>query len=447
VWGTERSHREPSGLSVRGPTTLRGRLALSALATAAVAVLALTALFALLLERRLDAEATNVLRSRAETVAATVAVRDDGSLQVTDTDQDAALDTGIWIYQGRTAIERPAGVAVLQQTADALAGTTGRSVRRDKKPATQFLSVAISSEGQQVGTVVAALSLDPYRRSSRATLVGALGLGLVLVVVVYLVARRVAARALSPVAAMTHQASAWSASDTSLRFGTDHRPGELEELAATLDGLLDRLSAVLRREQQLSAEISHELRTPLAGITAEIELFATRPRSHAEAGRAMAQVGESARRMERILDTLLAAARAEAPSASGRCDAVAVARSLGVPVEVSGDVPFVGVADEVVERVLGPLLDNASRYADSTRVRVSADSHWVLLEVLDDGPGIPAGSEEAVFDAGLRLDPTDGHDGAGLGLPLSRRLARAAGGDLTCSSGPGGRFLVRFPRA
>jgi signal transduction histidine kinase len=71
----------------------------------------------------------------------------------------------------------------------------------------------------------------------------------------------------------------------------------------------------------------------------------------------------------------------------------------------------------------------------------------VLLDVRDDGPGVPAGAEEAVFEPGHRLVPDDGHDGAGLGLPLARRLARAAGGDVTCTAGPGGRFTVRLPRA
>jgi two-component system heavy metal sensor histidine kinase CusS len=431
---------------VRGPRTLAGRLALSGMVAAAVAVLLLTAAFALLLERRLDAEAENVLRSRADAATATVVVRPDGSLEVSDNDRDTALDTGIWIYQGSTAVERPAGSGMLQAEADALAGTSGRLVRRQHEPATAYLSEAVRLDGRQVGTVVAAISLDPYLRSSRVTVVGAVALGSVLIVLVYLVARAVAVRALRPVAEMTRQAGEWSAGDTSLRFGTGERPGELEALAGTLDALLDRLSAVLRREQQLSAEISHELRTPLAGITAEAELFAARPRSAREAAAAMASVGEGARRMERILDTLLTAARAEALSASGRCDPVAVAHQSEVPVEVVGSPPWVGADAEVVERVLSPLLENARRYAPP-RIRVSADARGVQLEVLDDGPGVAPGAEEAVFEPGRRFDPDDGHPGAGLGLALARRLARSAGGDLTCTAGPGGRFVIRLPRA
>lgn len=432
---------------MRSPRTLRGRLALSATFAAGAAVLVVTTLFGLLLERRLDAEAENVLRSRAEAATATVAVRTDGSLEVTDNALDSALDAGIWIYEGSTAVERSTGSRVLQTAADSLIGTSNRLVRHEEAPSTEYLSVAVRNKGVQVGTVVAAISLDPYRRSARATLVAAAALGAVLVALVYLVARTVAARALKPVAEMTRQAGEWSAGDTSHRFGAGGRPGELEELATTLDAVLDRLSAVLRREQQLSAEISHELRTPLAGITAEAELFSSRPRTAEQAGLAMTSVSEGARRMERILDTLLSAARAEAASATGRSDAVAVARELEVDVELVGEVPFAGADAEVVERVLAPLLENAHRYATSVRVRVSATPVGVQLEVLDDGPGVPAGQEEAVFDPGLRLAPDDGHDGAGLGLPLARRLTRSAGGDLTCTAGPGGRFVVTLPRA
>ena len=427
--------------------TLRGRLALSATATAGAVVLVVTFLFSVLLERRLDAEAENVLRGRADAVAATVGVSPEGRVQHSDINRDEALDTGIWIYQGLKAIERPPGQKLLQQTADGLAGTSGRLVRQVEPPGTLYLSVAVRAHrgGPQVGTIIAAISLDPYQRSARDTLVAALGLCVVLIGFVYLVARSVATSALRPVTEMTRQAGEWSAGDTSLRFGPGRRPGELEELALTLDAVLDRLSAVLRREQHLSAEISHELRTPLAGITAEAELFATRPRTPEQAEQAMGLIREGAGQMERILDTLLASARAEANRSRGRCDAVAVAARLAT-VETSGALPFVGADEQVVERVLSPLVDNALRYG-AVRIRVSAFEGGVRLEVLDDGPGVPAGQEESVFEPGRRLEVADGHDGAGLGLALARRLARSAGGDLTCVAGPGGRFVLTLPRA
>lgn len=440
---------------LQAPRTLRGRLTLTALGVGSLAVVLLTVAFDLLLVHRLSAQADAVLRSRANAAMATVMVRQDGSLELADAEGDTGLDSGIWVYRGRDALERAPGGRALQDSADRLAGTARRIVRDENRPATEFLSLPLLLHGRQVGTLVAALSLDPYRRSARLTVVGSILLDAVLGAVVLLVGNLVAARALKPVEEMTRQAGQWSTGDSTLRFGPGARPAELEELAGRLDTLLDRLAAVLRREQQVSAEISHELRTPLAGIVAETELFAVRPRSPEQAADAMEAVGAAARRMERILDTLLSAARAGSDRQRGRCDAVHVSEELvgevggAVPVVVRGTGPvWAGVDAELLERALGPVLENAQRYAARhVEVRVEDAGSHVALSVVDDGPGVPRGAQDAVFDPGRRLAPQDGHDGAGLGLALARRLAEAAGGRLRCVPGAGGCFVLEVPRA
>lgn len=437
---------------MRGPRTLRGRLALTALAAGSLVLVLLTVAFDLLLVHRLGTEADAVVRSRAQAALTTVSVRADGSLELADGEGDTGLDAFVWVYRGLDAVERAPGPTALQARADALAGTSNRLVHDDRPPPTEFLSLPVGgAHGRQVGTVVAAVSLEPYRRSARLTVAGSVVLDVALLALLLLIARSVATRALGPVEEMTRQAGHWSVEDTSLRFGRGRRPAELEELAANLDQLLDRLSAVLRREQQMSAEISHELRTPLAGIVAEAELFGSRPRTPTEAAAAMAAVGESARRMERILDTLLAAARQGAAGAPGRSDAHLVAQEAvaavpaRVPTRFSGDGPlWVGVDAELLERVLVPLLENAQRYArTAVEVTVRPIGPQVEVQVRDDGPGVPAGAEDVVFEPGRRLDPQDGHDGAGLGLALARRLAETAGGALQCADGA---FTVALPR-
>ena len=453
---------------MRGPRTLRGRLSLSALAAATVFVVLLTSLFDVVLVRRLQAEATAVLRSRAAAVADTVDVAPGGRLTVADNPEDRALETGSWVYAGRALVARSAGPALLQRRADALAGTAGRQVRTQ---GVEYLSYPVLRQSRQVGTVVVALSLAPYDRARRTTVFGSLVLAVLVLAVFFVLTRRILIQALSPVGEMTRQAGQWSATDTSLRFGAGDRPGELAELAGTLDGLLDRLAAVLRHEERLTAEISHELRTPLAGIAAEAEVFASRPRTAEQAQQAMLRVAGGAQRMERILDGLLTAARLGSTSPRGTCDALAAtreavdglgeqARRLGRRTEVTahGSRLAVGVDAAVLERVLGPLLDNALRYAGSrVEVVVDDDGPWVTLTVLDDGPGVAPADADAVFEPGWRAAPPDshngagddeaGHDGAGLGLALAVRVARAAGGSLACRPGPGGAFVLRLPRA
>jgi signal transduction histidine kinase len=101
------------------------------------------------------------------------------------------------------------------------------------------------------------------------------------------------------------------------------------------------------------------------------------------------------------------------------------------------------VPGEIVERILIPILDNARRYA-RTEITVSVDG--TRISVTDDGPGVAPAAREAVFEPGRRGDPDDGHDGAGLGLALARRLARTAGGDVVLAgTGPGAVFNVLLP--
>ena len=108
-----------------------------------------------------------------------------------------------------------------------------------------------------------------------------------------------------------------------------------------------------------------------------------------------------------------------------------------------------GVDADVVERIVAPLLDNAGRYARS-RVVLSAASATARSSstVADDGPGVADGARDQLFEPGSRTVGVNGHGGAGLGLPLARRLAKAIGGDVSlapAAAGTGAQFRVRLP--
>jgi two-component system heavy metal sensor histidine kinase CusS len=129
----------------------------------------------------------------------------------------------------------------------------------------------------------------------------------------------------------------------------------------------------------------------------------------------------------------------------GRCVALEVLTSLAGSyddprLQVTGVPVVVGIEGAVLERIVTPLIDNALRYARSSVVVTVLPGP--VIEVGDDGPGVLPGLREAAFAPGGRLTPEDGHPGAGLGLSLVRRLARAAGGDVVLDSRPGGTGLV-----
>jgi two-component system heavy metal sensor histidine kinase CusS len=419
------------------PHSLRLRLAVISAAIAAVAMVLLGGAFLVLLGNRLSASSRALLRERVDASVDQVTVDPHGTVTRTGSGDD---DT--WVLQGSTVVERGPGDATVQAAVGHLAGTGHRTqVLRDGDLLLMAAPLRVpvpagSGPGPQVGTVVVAMSLQGDGRTEDLVQTAVVVLGGLVVLGTFAATRVMVGRALRPVATMTRQAADWSSTDVLHRFGAGDRPTELEELAGTLDGLLDRLAAVLRHEQRLTAELSHELRTPLARIVAEVDLLRARPRSAGELETGLAAVAGRAERMARIVDTLVTAARVGPEAPPGRCDVVAVVRAVvadyaddRLVAGISrGETSTAGIDGDVLERVLAPLVDNALRYA-ATSVRLTIGP-GPTVRVGDDGPGLAPELLEEVFEPGRRGVPADGHPGAGLGLALSRRLARTAGGDV-----------------
>jgi signal transduction histidine kinase len=443
-----------------GTRSLRSRLSWSATAVVAVWIAVLTVGANVLLAGALARQADGVLRARAQAAAATVQLDARGEVQVLGSRDDAALDVGTWIFaaDGSTVEAPPGSPAETDRQAALAAGATEeRTVDTGVADRLRLLAMPVEDGGRRIATVVTSTSLGPYEELERLAGIGSAVLGLLLLVIVHLVLRANVARALRPVREMTAQAGRWSADDVDRRFGDDPRPAELDELARTLDGVLDRLAAVLRHERQFSDELSHELRTPLALVQTEVDLLRHRAGDPAEQQRALAAVDEAARTMRDILETLMAAARSSNGAPPGRSAAVEVLEpsvrralaarpGLNATVDVPTDL-VAGVDAPVLERVVAPVLDNAVRHAArEVRVEATRDGARLRLVISDDGPGVPAEHRERVFEPGWQADPDDGHDGAGLGLALVRRLAAAAGAEVTVAeSGTGARFVIDLP--
>jgi two-component system OmpR family sensor kinase len=427
--------------------SLRTRVTLSTLAVLGVGLAVLSVALNLLLTDRLSADASSVLANRADAQIATLdATR--GVLHVREAPNDAALDEHAWIFDARgRAIERSPAQGELARAVESLARVT----RTTERAATEQVRL-LARPVDHAGVVVVGVSLDPYRHIERLAAIGTLVLDLFVLLAGALVARRAVGEALRPVADMTARAADWSEHDLHRRFALGPPIDELTSLATTLDGLLGRLDAALRHEQRFSAEMAHELRTPLAGVRGEVEL-ALRARSTADEQRAaLDAVLAGTDRMGVVIDTLLATARSD--NSRGTSDAVAAASSVErlvrpaaeahgrrVVVHAPASGLIVGASEDVVAGALHPLLENAVRHA-AERVDVwlgQQDGH-VVIAVMDDGPGIPSGQLERIFEPGVSVG-----GGAGLGLPLARRLARSAGGDVVAVGQAGGRVDLRLP--
>lgn len=444
------------------PIGVRTRLLAAVVLVTFIAIAVLVIAFNLLLNARLSADATAAARARAEAEVGALGVT-RGRIRVNEGPDLQDVATQLWIFDasGRV-LEAPRNRARLEAAAARLT-QQGRTTQDDEELGARLYAAPVLARGRQVGTVVAAVSTQPYRETRTTALLASLALAGALLLVIAIVARWILRAALRPVTEMTESASAWSEHDLDRRFhlGTPH--DELTELGATFDALLNRLATSLRREQRFAAELSHELRTPLARVSGEAELALSRERDAAEYREAFAAVFRDVEQMTRTIDSLLAAARHEAGLSLSSCDArsaveqgidavTPVAEAQGITIASSmprGPVPVAADAD-LVERILHPLLENACQYGRA-RVEVTLRANGNMAHVLisDDGPGVAPEERTMIFEAGCRGRAGEGRgDSSGLGLALALRVARSAGGNIAVvEASAGAAFRIELPLA
>jgi two-component system, OmpR family, sensor kinase len=268
-----------------------------------------------------------------------------------------------------------------------------------------------------------------------------------------------AARTASPLRRFAATAAEVDAGDLTPRL--DPSPAaaaELRTLAEAFNHMLDRLDRAFAQQRQFVSDASHELRSPLTAIRGQLEVLArSESPSAAEIRRVEAMTLTEMRRVERLVDDLLALARLDegvapalrevqvGPFLSGLADG-AHERIAEV-----GELPD-GVAridPDLIAQVVRNLLSNARRHAGpGGRVALSAraDGAGVVVSVDDDGPGIPPQQRERVFDRFHRSEPSRDRatGGSGLGLGIARSIVELHGGRIWVDDSPLGGARVSF---
>jgi len=446
--------------------TLRQRLTISVVAVTAVMLALLVLGFNLALRSSLSGDADRLLQARAQAALESVDVEGD-KLDVNEGSDDGAPDALVWVFAGDKSVEHPQVGGKLDGLAASLAKSGGREID-DEATDTRLYALPVVNDGTRVGTVVSGISMEPYERTANRSAIASVILGLIMIVLIGLTTRMVVNRALKPVATMTAEAAEWSEHDLDRRFNEGVPNDELSRLAATFDTMLDRMAFMVRHERNFSAELSHELRTPLSAIAAEAEIALRREREPGEYRDSLQRISDRSVELTRILETLLDVARSEGGASSGESAAVgpeveravsaaaSLAEGYGVgvgPLDIDeGLVTQIG--PETFQRILAPILENGLTYARSeVSITATAVDRSVRVTVSDDGPGFSAGEADDVFEPGRRgsAERNDASPpGTGLGLPLSRRLARANGGDVLIDGGNGhrpGRVHILLPGA
>ncbi|MFD6181120.1 sensor histidine kinase [Streptomyces goshikiensis] len=343
--------------------------------------------------------------------------------------------------------------------------------------------VVTAPDGREVYAVYAVTVLGDVDDATRAVAIGMLAGAPPLIGFAAALAWWVTGQALRPVAAIRTGLAAVTASELGRRVPDPGGADEIAELARTVNDTLDRLERSDARQRQFTADASHELRNPLAAVRSRLEVALESPDRESVAA-ALADT----ERLQRIAADLLLLARLDEDGAgagdggrggtgggtgtgAGNGGGAGHARSepvdlallaaedvarrpeprVAVRLEARAPVPASGDPARL-ERALANLVDNALRHARAgVTVRAGADpaGGWALLEVTDDGPGIPEADRDRVFERFVRLDPDRSRaaGGTGLGLAIAREIARAHGGDVQAlaSSAGGARLVLRVP--
>ena len=273
------------------------------------------------------------------------------------------------------------------------------------------------------------------------------------VLIMALIAWRVIGWTLRPVETLRSGAARISGSDQDERLVVPESADEIRALALTLNDMLDRLAASRGRQRAFVADSAHELRSPLASMRTQLEVAQHLGEGGELAHDLLADVTRLAALVEDLLLLARAGSDARPPSMRESLDVRAlVVATAGryadarVPVSVvDGPAVHASVSSEELQRVLANLVDNAVRHAGS-RVELAARTEGgrAVLTVTDDGPGIPAGERERVFERFARLDDARDRDagGTGLGLAIVRELLRRSDGSISLQDNPSGPGLA-----
>jgi signal transduction histidine kinase len=287
----------------------------------------------------------------------------------------------------------------------------------------------------------------------------------------------IARRAMRPIASLTATArEIGTTRDPSRRMPEPVVEDEVGELALTLEQMLRSLDAAraeregtMKKQREFVADASHELRTPLTSVLANLELLqaSLAAPGHAEDREIVDSALRSSRRMSRLVSDLLLLARADAGRLDKhrRCDLAEVAGDAAAEaaplmgdrtLTIDNDRPLrvEGSSDELHRMVLN-LLDNAGHHtpAGSTiELSLREEDGDAVVEVSDDGPGIPVAMREQIFDRFVRGEgPADTArgTGTGLGLAIVSAVTASHGGTVkaTESESGGALFRIRIPLA
>lgn len=261
-------------------------------------------------------------------------------------------------------------------------------------------------------------------------------------------------RALAPVARSIETARLLNPADLSARLPLSGSRDELDELADTMNKMLDRLAEYHAQSERFTADASHELRSPLSAMRTAIEVALQQPRPIEQYRRVLESLGSQCERLSDLVNNLLLLARADAGQIELRRELVDLAEIVEDTVELYQPVaddqqvildwrassPIAVYGDRGrLHQLVTNLLDNALKFTHRggrITLRLEAPDADARLTVADTGVGIAADRLPRIFDRFNQADRARHGRGAGLGLSICRWIAVAHGGTIEAASQP-----------
>jgi heavy metal sensor kinase len=276
-------------------------------------------------------------------------------------------------------------------------------------------------------------------------------------------------RALQPVDGMARKAEQITQLNLNERLPVMRSGDELESLSIALNHMISRLQDAIQTSKRFVADASHELRTPLTVLRGELENLAQDAQLRAHTREYLGSMLEEVDRLAEIVESLLALSKLDAGEASServKFDlgelATSTAEQMSLLAEDKNITVICEAAPQVMvegdrarmKQVVVNLLDNAIKYTPNggrVLLKISRDAREAILDVADNGVGIPADALPYMFERFFRVDDSRSREqgGAGLGLSIVKSICNAHGAAVEVSSTPGegSRFRVRQPLA
>lgn len=272
----------------------------------------------------------------------------------------------------------------------------------------------------------------------------------------------IARRAFRPLNSITVTAASINeAQDLSRRIGLPPGKDEFSRLASTFDQLFQRLEKSFEAEKQFTADASHELRTPVSIIIGACEYAEKYDETAAERQETIAMIHRQANKMSHLIVQLLSMTRLEQRTEQVHLEHINLNKLLcSLCEELSYDpqrlileVPenmMVAADPALLSRLVRNLVENAFKYGKPNGcvwISASQQEREVLLEVRDNGIGIPSELQDKIWQRFYRVDTARNEGGAGLGLSIVQQIAQVHGGYMTLESIPqaGSAFTLHLP--